>query len=699
MNIIGEFEILLITGSILIGIFVVFNLYSTIKLIIRLLRRSKSRTHIPQSFNVQFKRILFKILPKLEGKGNSLRIITNFFRKGKFFFINILLLLLFILVLHFLFYPKVFVSNTYPNQRGAWSDYEKPVEIVFNRPIVEGELELHLSHDIIGEWEFIRSVDFLPFVRAVRFHPEESLPPDMTFRVYVVNFNPARDIGEHEFIFTSALLPQILSLSPGDMMIDIEPETYIEINFNNPNGKFVDWEFKITPSVEFDIDKNSAQQIKLIPKKNLKQTTRFKVELYRTPQVYKVGTDEVLRQGYKQKIHETYFTTIKAPLIESFIPEGTGILPDQKIKVVFDEPIYKEDVEERFSIEPFIDGELEWEGDRAFAFTPDNPLTKETNYSVRFGSGIRSKIGGSIDAEIEFEFETVGTVKVLSMAPSEGSEKVDITNRITVKFDQKVDQTSAQNHFKILPDINGTFSWKNNIMIFTPLDPLAFETKYQVTISPKVKTINGFDSKKQFTTSFTTRSQTFILNVVYSQQSHAFSCNADAVSMVMNYKGVPTTDADVYNNAGTGPQGAIPHGNPHKGWVSNYGLYWEVALSYVQSKGLNADIYHNWDLTSALKEVENGNPVMIWWQNGSSSPTVKSYTAADGQFIFAVNGMHSVVIVGFSGTPDAPTQIFYHDPWFGANLSRTSASFDYLWSSWRVSSIPSSYSRVAMVVR
>jgi uncharacterized protein YvpB len=70
-------------------------------------------------------------------------------------------------------------------------------------------------------------------------------------------------------------------------------------------------------------------------------------------------------------------------------------------------------------------------------------------------------------------------------------------------------------------------------------------------------------------------------------------------------------------------------------------------------------------ISDLANEVAQGHPVILWWQNGWSAPNDISWTTPDGQYIYAINGMHSEVAVGFIGPTDNPTHIIVNDPWRG----------------------------------
>ena len=91
------------------------------------------------------------------------------------------------------------------------------------------------------------------------------------------------------------------------------------------------------------------------------------------------------------------------------------------------------------------------------------------------------------------------------------------------------------------------------------------------------------------------------------------------------------------------------------------------------------NVYTGWNLSALLTKVEEGKPVMVWGQNGWSTPTDISWTATDGTYIYAISGMHSYLVTGFEGTKDNPTLIYVNDPWRG-QITLTPATFNSRWS-------------------
>ncbi len=156
--------------------------------------------------------------------------------------------------------------------------------------------------------------------------------------------------------------------------------------------------------------------------------------------------------------------------------------------------------------------------------------------------------------------------------------------------------------------------------------------------------------------------QNIHLDVPYFAQTEMFTCNIAALRMLLSYRNIFVSETDLKKNVGS--SGSRGNGNPHLGYTSSYGTYWEpigkIAGSYREFK-----IFDHPDLVVILNEVASANPVMIWGQNGWSDPHELSWTTPDGEKIYAINGMHSYVVTGFDGPVHNPEYIYVNDPWRG----------------------------------
>ncbi|MBN2016505.1 Ig-like domain-containing protein [Candidatus Dojkabacteria bacterium] len=617
---------------------------------------------------------------------------------AKIIFLNLCILsFLFIhLKKQFTSYPQYYA--VFPREEEIWNDYSRPIEIEFDVPIDEKSLIINMAPETEGSWVFEKNFSFLPYTRRIKFYPKETIFPDQTIMIYLTdltNHYHTMKGGEHLIQFKSISLPQIQAITPGENSVDVPIDQDLLINLNQKDGAYVDWEFKFDKEVNYEVVRDGSEIVKLSYLNTLRQGEAYTLEISQIPLSSNIETGEVSKRGDKVLVKTLAFTTVSAPLIESMEPTDGNVMPNVAIKVVFDNPMQKDTVESAFFITPETEGDKTWEDDRTFIFTPKQPLPKETHFEVIFTQGIKSQAGGISEQDITFSFDTIGKVRVVGWNPGYGAGNIRVGTSINVVFDQEVDHSSAQGKFSISPSVAGSFSWSGYTMIFKPSSSLAYSTKYTVTVAAGVKTVYGLDSNQNFSSSFTTEHNVFILDVPQYRQTHAFTCNVTAAAMALSYKGAASSEMGVYNgiakdNTPCQKDGdTITYwGNPNSGFVGDingggecggYGVYWSPIAGYINGRGRSAGIRNNWNVVALAQEIEQGNPVIIWWQNGWANPSwpPKNWNSPSG-YVRGVNGMHSEVAVGFIGPSSSPTHIITNDPWRGRR-THTVGTFNSLW--------------------
>ena len=97
-------------------------------------------------------------------------------------------------------------------------------------------------------------------------------------------------------------------------------------------------------------------------------------------------------------------------------------------------------------------------------------------------------------------------VQGVTLGRTTGDAHVGLTHTtVDVQFTKAVDQGSAELHFRLVPEVQGTFSWDGaRTMIFTPAQKLPVATQFVVTISPGFRDVNG-NVADQGATTFTFR--------------------------------------------------------------------------------------------------------------------------------------------------------------------------------------------------
>ncbi|HEC65966.1 MAG TPA: hypothetical protein ENI23_11795, partial [bacterium] len=400
--------------------------------------------------------------------------------------INVALLTYIALTTVFIFTKAPWISDKYPEEYSVWKDYSKPIEITFDVPINPDRLTPNISPDIKGEWVYQESFSFLPLTRKIKFYPEQSIFPDTPVLVYVAGIanhldttNPWESLIE----FDSPTLPEVILTAPKNNAENIGVEPEIDIILSSDDGEFMDWNIQFEPEVKFQLERQFGNKLVIRPIEKLSQDTKYSVKVTQVPVSYSVRTGEVIERKAGNIISDSSFTTIPAPSVEAFEPKGTGVLAATDIRVTFDNEVIKEEVEANFSITPEVDGVIVWEDDKTFIFIPSSPLPKETSFTVKFAQGFHNQLGGIVEQDLVFDFETIGEIKA-AISPAPGSSRIKRTSNITITFDQEVDHATAQAKVSIAPSVAGVFSWSGNTLTFNPTEDLSWGQSYTISVSP-----------------------------------------------------------------------------------------------------------------------------------------------------------------------------------------------------------------------
>ncbi len=186
------------------------------------------------------------------------------------------------------------------------------------------------------------------------------------------------------------------------------------------------------------------------------------------------------------------FIDATAPMITSHSPTGSDILIDSTITLTFNEAMNKTASENAFSIFPIITGTFSWTGNTLF-FTPTTPLDYSTQYTIILGTGAKDLTGNNLISDFSWQFTTVSDTSirpyVLDNSPT--GSKVAVASEISISFSEPMQKSQTEAAFSITPNIGGIFAWEGTTLRFIPNNNLAWETQYNVSISPAAKNMDG----------------------------------------------------------------------------------------------------------------------------------------------------------------------------------------------------------------
>jgi uncharacterized protein YvpB len=231
-------------------------------------------------------------------------------------------------------------------------------------------------------------------------------------------------------------------------------------------------------------------------------------------------------------------------------------------------------------------------------------------------------------------------------------------------------------------------------------------TEYQVKIAGiqnTIQTSKPYDLEISFRTEnvpqvavaiSAVQRQTSKLAVPAYLQKYTLSCELASLRMALAYKGIEKSEDDLLNQVGVDntPHVGNVWGNPYEHFVGDvngkqmkngYGVYWGPIERVAKMYG-EALAFEHGNIGMVTQNILKGNPVIVWAYSKNGTPT--SWTTPNGVKIFAAAGEHTVVVVGFVGPADNPTEIIVNDSLVG-QVHWSRSLFDRKWATFSQSGV------------
>ena len=580
------------------------------------------------------------------------------------------------IALSFLLYVSLF-ARPYIVLAGAGEDtfVDEYTDIGFRLtvPVLKDSLQLTITPEQKVEIEYDYIGISEEWIDGFKIHPTENYPAEARLVVYVVGLTdvfPGGKTHEQSLEFFTSTLPSVVSTNLEDSEGEISIDTVLEFQLDKRSQKSTKWSVEIAPPVEFELLENEEQKI-LVSFPELAQGTEYSLKLIKGNRIYNTATGEELRVEGEQVEKEITFKTVSPPGITKFNWDGVSLPNSEPLTVEFSEKINVDIFKDMYRIEPNIAHSLNLGNDgKTLVIKPNIPFAKDTTYKITFLAGLTTLNGGFLEADSTITFKTAGAVRVIYFSPRNGGTGVSINQKsVSVTFDQKVDHESAQASFSISPNIPGNFSWSGNTMVYTFAQGLPYYTRYNINIAGGVKSVYGVDSKQAFSSTFLTEEQTLILKVPQFYQPKGFDCNLYAAKMALAYRGIGMDVGAAKASIGIGE-------NPNVNWVEGYGVHAGPLSRYIGGFR-NVAVKNGFSVQALASEIVAGNPVIVYVYNSSSQPPGPFELEVGGHTGYM--GMHSEVVVGFTGSVENPTSIITNDPWKGRRKHPV-GSFNGLWN-------------------
>lgn len=357
------------------------------------------------------------------------------------------------------------------------------------------------------------------------------------------------------------------------------------------------------------------------------------------------------------------------PMIVDFSAKEP-VLPGDKIRVTFNVPMNKATSTLSFD----VPGEGTWVDPLTYEYTVGDVVGGKT-YFVKLAQGARGKEGGVVTTD---DIRTIVSPGYVVASFSSVSRDHGTRAPIEVSFNQPVDKTSAEKAFQLSPKTQGTFSWEEEKLIFTPkkLEP---QKRYVASVTQGVQAKFGLPSKEKVSVSFMTTPEVYKLDVPYFKQQYSRSCESASLRMALAYYGIDTDDMAILQKIGYNPRPKDKENNiwddPHKMFVGDvskdngegYGVYGEPVVQAVYKFGRRAEYVKGSAITAKFlaKNIREGYPIVLWGYTSLGGGTT-TWKTREGKDVTATAGEHARLVMGVYGSTGNPVGFYLHDPLSGA---------------------------------
>lgn len=574
---------------------------------------------------------------------------------------------------------------------GEYASSQSPIELRFDRPISRDAVP-SIIPAVEGDWTYEDFILSPHLARTLVFTPVVSLAPDTEYTISVEGVRNVLALQQDEVnvlhTFSTAPAPVVTEIFPTSSEEGVlAPSTSWIVKLSSVNDGQRSFDFVFEPATAFTATITEEKNAYVVePLALLQQGTTYTLTVFGHDMQYYLSSGEVAVQGDPELLLSATGTTRNAPGISTVTPTGDHVTKHERISVTFTETVDPSAVEAGVRIEPALEGTWETVDELTYTYTSAQPAYG-TTYTLVFAQGLPTRSGGYLPQEAVYSFTTLGAVRVDRFSPVHGSSGASVNSSIHVTFDQMVDHFSAEKVFSISPHVDGTFSWGENRMIFTPSSPLAYNTPYTVTLGAGVVSVDALDSTQAFTSTFTTQLSLVKLGVPFHRQERPLSCEAATLVMALRYRGITVSESTIIDQIGIDP---TPHkdgvwGNPHIAFVGDYygrqattgyGVYWQP-IARVANLYRTSRWFTNGTVQDLTAEIDKGNPTIVW--GNAASGARADWKTPQGETVYAIVGEHTRVVIGYSGPAENPTSIITLDPLSGEKHYSRSA-FESNWS-------------------
>lgn len=354
------------------------------------------------------------------------------------------------------------------------------LQVVFDQPINPGSADLALlTYPYVPaelSWDDSRT--------RLTFRPTAGFAPDRDYRLFLNSALRSAADGAPEQTALWELhtrpAPQVSGVSPlSGELSDLQPQ--IELAFSaQMDAAAVEAALTINPPVPFRLE-------------------------WRSPQAAALTFDEPLVPGVKYVLHlsaaardqngvplagESRWEYRVKPLVAGFAGPTSDDL-GEPLRISFNYQLKKASfLENARLLDPAdqrVPGRWEWTTALQARFLPDEDLLPGRQYHLAFTGKLETVAGLALKDVPAAAYQS--PPPVLVAFPNEDGASPGST--VSIRFSIPVHQPSVESSFHLEPAVEGSFTWRDNTLIFTPADSLQAYTQYTARIDTSARAADG----------------------------------------------------------------------------------------------------------------------------------------------------------------------------------------------------------------
>ncbi|NLG49222.1 MAG: hypothetical protein GX552_03805, partial [Chloroflexi bacterium] len=291
--------------------------------------------------------------------------------------------------------------------------------------------------------------------------------------------------------------PRVLERTP-ERGEELPPDGALVLRFDqdmDPAG--AEQAFQIEPQVPGKLSWDDPRTLRFVPD----------AQGLQRDQTYRVKLDSSLQSaqalGLKQPVEFSFRTVGFLEVTDRFPMPGDSDVPtDTTIRVVFNRPVVpltsveaQATLTNPLSFEPDIEGTGRWVNTSIYTFEPDAPLLPGTEYTARLNTQLQDTTGGVPQENYAWSF-TTQLPAIIATNPMPEGRIISPLAVVELGFNQPMDREETESRFSLIATssgaaVDGSLAWEDNVLRFTPAEPLARGETYRGTLEAGAPAASG----------------------------------------------------------------------------------------------------------------------------------------------------------------------------------------------------------------